>query len=141
MARVTGSTAGGTGRRSSSYSPAARKRGSVKTSKPRKRIGRITKEGPPASEPYELSLHRDLRNADVATELLTECFNDEFEATFLTCLRHVVMAYGGVAKSAKASGLNRESLCKVPSRGGNPEVNTLRKIVGALKMKIVFARA
>jgi probable addiction module antidote protein len=72
---------------------------------------------------------------------LTECFNDEYEETFLVALKDVVMAYGGVAKIAKASGLNRESLYKVLSRGGNPEVNTLRKILAALKMKIVFAKA
>jgi probable addiction module antidote protein len=68
-------------------------------------------------------------------------FNDDYEGLFLIALRDVVMAYGGVAKIAKAAGLNRESLYKTLSRGGNPEVNTLRKILAALGMKVEFVKA
>jgi probable addiction module antidote protein len=72
---------------------------------------------------------------------LTECFNDDYEETFLVALKDVVLAYGGMAKISKASGLNRESLYKALSRGGNPGVDTLRKILAALKIKVAFVKA
>lgn len=71
---------------------------------------------------------------------LTECFNDDYEETFLVALKDVVLAYGSMAKIAKASGLNRESLYKALSRGGNPGVDTLRKILAALKIKVAFTK-
>jgi probable addiction module antidote protein len=92
--------------------------------------------------PYESYLYPALRNDEEhARGFLTACFNDDYEPTFLGALRDVVMAYGGVAKIAKAAGLNRESLYKTLSRGGNPEVNTLRKILSALGMKVEFVKA
>jgi probable addiction module antidote protein len=119
-----------------------RKKASPRTSKGRKDIGRITKKEAPASMPYEAYLHPRLRkDFDYTLAYLTDCFNDDYEETFLVALRHVVFAHGGVAKIAKAAGLNRESLYKALSRGGNPGVNTLRKILAALKVKIAFVRA
>lgn len=92
--------------------------------------------------PYEAYLHPKLRkDFGYALDYLTDCFNDEFEGTFLVALRHLVLAHGGVAKIAKAAGLNRESLYKALSRGGNPGVNTLRKVLSALKVKVAFVKA
>lgn len=92
--------------------------------------------------PYESYLYPALRDDDAhARRYLTGCFNDDYEPTFLGALRDVVLARGGVAKIAKAAGLNRESLYKTLSRGGNPEVNTLRKILTALGLKVEFVKA
>jgi probable addiction module antidote protein len=142
MARVTGSISGRKAERSLSSLSQARKKASLRTSRGRKDIGRITKKEAPVSMPYEGYLHPQLRkDFEFALGYLTECFNDDFEETFLTALRHVIQAYGGVTKLAKASGLNRESLYKALSREGNPGVNTLRKILAALKIKVAFVRA
>jgi probable addiction module antidote protein len=142
MARVTGSISGKKARRSLSSLSQARKKASPRTSKGRSDIGRIIKKEAPASVPYEAYLHPQLRkDFEFALGYLAECFNDDYEETFLAALRHVVQAYGGVAKVAKVAGLNRESLYKALSRGGNPGVNTLRKILAALKIKIEFVRA
>ena len=81
------------------------------------------------------------RDEGHALALLAESFHDEHEGTFLVALRHMVLARGGMAKIAKASGLNRESLYKALSRGGNPGINTLRKILAALKIKVTFVKA
>jgi probable addiction module antidote protein len=87
-------------------------------------------------------IQADLRRDEgQALELLAESFHDEYEGTFLVALRHLVLAHGGMAKIAKASGLNRESLYKALSRGGNPGVDTLRKILAALKIKVAFVKA
>jgi probable addiction module antidote protein len=76
-----------------------------------------------------------------ASELLTDCLNDDEPKTFLVALRHVVLANGGVAKAAKASGLNRESLYKALSLNGNPGLQTVRAILSAVGIKIAFAKA
>ncbi len=91
--------------------------------------------------PLEAWIHSDLRqDENHALALLTESFHDDHEGTFLVALRHMVLAQGGMAKTAKASGLNRESLYKALSRGGNPGVDTLRKILAALKIKVAFVK-
>jgi probable addiction module antidote protein len=142
MAQATGSIARKTGRRLSSSSTAARREDKAKTSKKQSGIGRTTKKGSPASVPYDIYFLPALRNdPERASGYLTECFNDDFEETFLVALRDVVLAYGGMAKIAKAAGLNRESLYKALSRGGNPGIDTLRKILAALKLKVSFAKA
>ena len=73
--------------------------------------------------------------------LLTVCLEDDHPGTFLVCLKHIIDAYGGMSKVAKATGLNRESLYKALARGGNPALRTIRQVVGALGMRITFAKA
>jgi len=142
MARDIGSIAARKGRRTSLSLPAAKRKSSSKTSKGRNGIGRITEKGAPAALPLEPWIHSDLRrDENHALALLTESFHDEHEGTFLVALRHMVLAQGGMARIAKASGLNRESLYKALSRGGNPGVDTLRKILAALKIKVAFVKA
>ncbi len=142
MAQDTESIAVRKAKRSSSSSSRGSKGARKRISKKPRNTGRITKKEYPAAVPYKNYLYPALKkDLDRSLGYLTDCFNDEFEGTFLVALRDVVLAYGGVAKIAKAAGLNRESLYKVLSKGGNPEVNTLRKILGALKMKIEFVKA
>ncbi|MBW8888080.1 MAG: putative addiction module antidote protein [Fibrobacteres bacterium] len=130
------------GGRSSPSSLGGRSGDKPKISKGKKDIGRITKKERPARAAYETYLHPALRDdPDRALGYLTECFNDEYEETFLVALKDVVLAHGGMAKISMASGLNRESLYKALSRGGNPGVDTLRKILAALKVKIAFVKA
>ena len=45
----------------------------------------------------------------------------------------------GMARIAKAAGLGRESLYKALSRGGNPELTTVLKVVRALGLKLKVA--
>lgn len=53
------------------------------------------------------------------------------EAAFLTALRHVVEARGGMAEVAQKAGLSRESLYRALSPKGNPTLRTMRKVVHA----------
>ena len=76
-----------------------------------------------------------------ASEFLTDCLNDDEPKTFLVALRDVVLANGGVAKAAKVSGLNRESLYKALSLNGNPSLQTVRAILSAVGIKITFAKS
>ena len=142
MARAIGSIAAGKAGHSSLSSSAGRRKNNSRTSIKRNGIGRITGKGAPAALPLEHWIQGDLsRDEGHALALLAESFHDEHEGTFLVALRHMVLARGGMAKIAKASGLNRESLYKALSRGGNPGINTLRKILAALKIKVTFVKA
>ena len=73
-----------------------------------------------ASVPYEIGLHKRLENSAHACGYVTECLDDDDPAIFLIALRHVIDAHGGMARIAKAAGLNRESLYKSLSLKGNP---------------------
>src|SRR5256885_14849295 len=116
MGRDTGSIAARKGRRTSSSSSAGQRKNSSRTSKRRNGIGRITGKGAPAVLPLEPWIHSDLRrDENHALALLAESFHDEHEGTFLVALRHMVLARGGMARIAKAAGLNRESLYKALS--------------------------
>lgn len=53
------------------------------------------------------------------------------EAAFLTALRHVVEARGGMAEIAQKAGLSRESLYRALSSKGNPTLRTMCKVVHA----------
>ncbi len=54
----------------------------------------------------------------------------------LVALRHVAKARGGVAKVAKAAGLERESLYQALSEHGNPRLSTLLGIMKAVGLKL-----
>lgn len=72
---------------------------------------------------------------DFAAEYLRVAFEelDEEggEAAFLTALRHVVEARGGMAEIADKAGLSRESLYRALSPKGNPTLRTMRQVVHA----------
>jgi probable addiction module antidote protein len=142
MARAIGSIAAGKAKHSSLFSSAGRRKNSSTISAKRNGIGRTTGKGAPAALPLEDWIQAGLRQDERhALALLAESFHDEHEGTFLVALRHMVLAQGGMAKIAKAAGLNRESLYKALSRGGNPGIDTLRKILAALKLKVSFTKA
>jgi len=53
------------------------------------------------------------------------------EAGFLTALRHVIEARGGMAEIAEKTGLSRESLYRSLSPKGNPTLRTMKRVVHA----------
>jgi probable addiction module antidote protein len=59
----------------------------------------------------------------------------------LIALRHVAKARGGVAKIAKAAGLERESLYQALSEHGNPRLTTLLGIMKAIGVKLTVEAA
>jgi probable addiction module antidote protein len=59
----------------------------------------------------------------------------------LIALRHVAKARGGVAKVAKAAGLERESLYQALSEHGNPRLSTLLGIMKAVGLKLTVETA
>ncbi len=89
------------------------------------------------SQPYQESLITALADPLEAAEYLNAALEDGDKELFLLALRNVAEArLGGMSKLAVASGLNRESLYRMLSGKGNPELKSLDKLLHALGLKI-----
>lgn len=60
--------------------------------------------------------------------------------TLLLALRHVAQAQG-IARVAKAAGIERESLYRALSTRGNPRLSTLFAVARAVGFKVTFEAA
>lgn len=84
-------------------------------------------------------LRRDL---DFAAEYLRAAMEDEDEPrVLLVALRHIAEARGGIAKVAKAAGVQRESLYRALSTKGNPRLSTLMAVAKAVGLKLTVEAA
>jgi probable addiction module antidote protein len=91
-----------------------------------------------ASTSHDEAMVRELReNPDFAAEYLRAALQDAEEPrVLLVALRRVAEARGGVAKVAKAAGIERESLYRALSAHGNPRLSTLVAVTKAMGLKI-----
>ncbi len=83
-------------------------------------------------------LIEQLQDAEFAAEFLNAAGEDDDPATYLTALRKVVEARGGMAFIAEKTQLSRETLYRTLSNRGNPTIKTLNAVLKAtgLKMEI-----
>ena len=81
---------------------------------------------------------RKLRdNPAFAVEYLKAALEDADEPeVLLIALRCIAEARGGVAKVAKAAGIERESLYRALSAHGNPRLSTLVAVTKAVGLKL-----
>ena len=84
---------------------------------------------------YRKSLHRDLKNPKEAAAYLNAALEEGNKESFLLALRNVLDAQGGMTKFSRHTKLNRVSLCKMLSRSGNPELESLISLLSALGVK------
>ena len=104
-------------------------------------ISRITEGGQmPRSAPYDDLLMEMLKDEERALAYLDAALDERDPRVFLIALRNVTQAQGGIAKVAVHSGLNRESLYRALSNNGNPSVQTLAAVLGALGARLSVAR-
>jgi probable addiction module antidote protein len=61
--------------------------------------------------------------------------------TALIALRRIAEARGGIAKVAKAAGVERESLYRALSANGNPRLSTLVAVTKAVGLKLTVETA
>ena len=87
---------------------------------------------------FEHILKEHLSDAEQAATYLTACY-EEGPEVFLQGLRDVVEAQGGMSRTARLAGLNRESLYRQLSRRGNPSLTSLNAVLCALRLKLRFA--
>ncbi|CAN5461963.1 hypothetical protein BH09PLA1_BH09PLA1_28400 [soil metagenome] len=82
------------------------------------------------------------RNAKFAAEYLKAALEDTDEPkVLLIALRHIAEARGGVAKVAKAAGVERESLYRALSARGNPRLSTLVAVTKAMGLSLTVKAA
>ncbi len=86
---------------------------------------------------YQSELLKQLKDPTEAAEYLNACYQDS-EEVFLSGLRNVVEARGGVRAVSKLSELNRENLYRVLSERGNPKFYSLTSILDAIGISIQF---
>jgi probable addiction module antidote protein len=91
-----------------------------------------------ASVSHDEVIVKKLReNRAFAVEYLKAAMEDTEEPqTLLVALRHVAEACGGMAKIAKAAGVERESLYRALSPRGNPRLSTLVAVTKAMGLTL-----
>ena len=89
------------------------------------------------SRPYQEHLKEAFADPLEAAGYLNAALEDGDKELFLLALRNVAEArLGGMSKLAAASGLNRESLYRMLSGKGNPELRSLDRLLHALGLKL-----
>lgn len=76
-----------------------------------------------------------LKDAEFAAEYLNAASEDDDPKTYLTALRKVVEAGGGMATIAEKTHLSRETLCRTLSTRGNPTIKTLTAVLKATGLR------
>ena len=79
---------------------------------------------------------RELTRSREAEEYLNAALEEDDPELFLVALRNVAEAQGGVAQLADKTKLNRESLYKMLSERGNPELKSLDALLHALGFRL-----
>ena len=97
----------------------------------------ITGDGKVAtSKDYQVSLIERLADPIEAAAYLDAALEDGDRAVFLLAIRNVIQAFGGMTQISRRTGLNRENLYRVLSEQGNPELNSLEKLLKALGLRL-----
>jgi putative addiction module killer protein/probable addiction module antidote protein len=95
-----------------------------------------------ASAPHDETIVRRLRkDPEFAAEYLKAALEDKDEPrVLLIALRHLAQAQG-IAKVAKAAGVERESLYRALSARGNPRLSTLVAVTKAIGLRLTVEAA
>jgi probable addiction module antidote protein len=96
-----------------------------------------------ASISHDKVIVQELRDdPEFAAEYLKAAM-EEFDEpqVLLIALRQVAEARGGIARVAKAAGIERESLYRALSAKGNPRLSTLFAVTRAIGMKLTVQAA
>lgn len=89
---------------------------------------------------FKDTLTEDLKKSDYARDYLSialeEYEKDKDSIAFLTALRDVAEARGGLGQLARKTNLNRENLYKVLSSKGNPRLDTIESLLHGLGYRL-----
>jgi len=81
-------------------------------------------------------LLEQLKDGEFAAEYLNAASEDDDPKTYLTALRKVVEARGGMASIAEKTHLSRETLYRTLSTRGNPTIKTLTAVLKATGLRL-----
>ena len=88
------------------------------------------------SSSYREDLIERLKDPEYAAEYVRAALEEsDVPAIFLEALRNVAEARG-ISRLAREAHLNRENLYKMLSKRGNPELESLHAVLGALDLRL-----
>lgn len=85
---------------------------------------------------YQKDLIESLTDPCEAAAYLNAAIEEGDRAVFLLALRNVAEAHGGMTALAGKAGLNRESLYRMLSKRGNPEIKSLAALLHAMGLRL-----
>lgn len=96
----------------------------------------------PRYREFKEYLLEKLKDPETALAYLNEASLDDDQRVFLLALKNVLEAHGGdMAAVAEEARLSRQSLYKVLSAKGNPQLNNLRSILHTLGFEIAIQQS
>lgn len=88
-----------------------------------------------ASRPYKPELIKSLQDPTEAAEYLNAALEEDAKEIFLLALRNVAEAYG-MKRLSEDTQLNRESMYRMLSDQGNPQLDSLTTILQQMGLKL-----
>ena len=88
-----------------------------------------------ASRPYKPTLLEGLKDPQEAAECLNAALEENTPDLFLLALRNVAEAHG-IKKLAEEAHLNRESMYRMLSEQGNPQLSSLTAILKEMGLRL-----
>ena len=85
---------------------------------------------------YQEDLIESLKDPREAAAYLNAAMEEGDRELFLLALRNVAEAHGGMTLLSQKSKLNRESLYRMLSKKGNPEIRSIVALLHALGLKL-----
>ncbi|MBI5826875.1 MAG: putative addiction module antidote protein [Deltaproteobacteria bacterium] len=85
---------------------------------------------------YQEDLIEALKDPREAAVYLNAAIEDGNKEVFLLAMRNVAQAHGGMSAIAKKAHINRESLYRMLSRKGNPELESVFNLLRVVGLKI-----
>lgn len=93
----------------------------------------MRKNSQPGLAPFDASDYLD--NEETIAEYLAAALENPDPDAFLVAVRDVAKAQG-ISKVAENAGLGRESLYKALKSGAKPRFDTVRRLIGALGVRL-----
>lgn len=87
---------------------------------------------------YQKDLVESLKDPCEAAAYLNAAIEEGDRAVFLLALRNVAEAHGGMAAIARKANLSRESLYRMLSGKGNPEIKSLYTLLHAIGLRLAI---
>jgi probable addiction module antidote protein len=88
-----------------------------------------------ASRPYKATLLEGLKDPQEAAEYFNAALEENESELFLLALRNVAEAHG-IKKLAEDTQLNRESMYRMLSQQGNPQLSSLSAILKEMGLRL-----
>ena len=86
---------------------------------------------------YQDGLIKRLQDPGYASEYLNEALKEDSQEMFMLALRDVAKAKG-MALAARETSLNRETMYRMLSKKGNPNLSSLNKLLDTLGLTLTI---